>query len=127
MRGYIALISILIISVIAVLIVISSVQLGIGQSKMAVGKNQSSESYYIAQACAEEALIKLAEDLAYQGNETINISGRNCQILPVEGSGGARTIKVLTTVNNKTKRVRIEINRTTPALGINFWQEVSSF
>lgn len=127
MRGYIALISVLIISAVLILIAVSIVQLGIGGTKMAIQENQSLESDYVAQACAEEALIKLVESATYSGNEIITINGNTCQILPLEGSGSNKVIKISTMTHNQTKRLKIETNQLRPTIGIASWQEVSSF
>jgi len=128
MRGYIALISILIISAVLVLIALSASHSGIGQSTMALQKNQSSESYYLAMACAEEALMKLKEDLGYRGDETLNIDGASCNILRVEGSGNKdRIIKTRSNAHNQTKKIKIEINRVNPEMEIKSWQEVADF
>jgi len=128
MRGYIALISILIISAILVLIALSASHFGISQLTMALQKNQSSESYYLAMACAEEALMKLKEDLGYRGDETLNIDGASCNILRVEGRGNKdRIIKTRSNAHNQTKKIKIEINRVNPEMEIKSWQEVADF
>jgi len=128
MRGYIALISILIISVILILIASTVSQLGIGRVSMAIEKNQYLESSYLVEACAEEALMKLAESSSYSGDETITINGNNCQILPVENLGGeSRRIKVSATLYNQTKRIKIEISQLTPRITVSSWETVSSF
>jgi len=128
MRGYIALISILIISAVLILIVSTVSQLGIGRVSMAIERNQSLESSYVVEACAEEALMKLAESSSYSGDETITINGNNCQILPVENLGGeSRRVKVSATLYNQTKRIKIEISQLTPRITVSSWEAVSSF
>jgi len=128
MKGYIALISVLIISAILMLIALSASHFGISQLTMALQKNQSSESYYLAMACAEEALMKLKEDLGYRGDETLNIDGASCNILRVEGRGNKdRIIKTRSNAHNQTKKIKIEINRVNPETKIKSWQEVADF
>lgn len=130
MRGFIALISILIISAVLLLIALTSSHFGIFQSKMVLQKNQSSESYYLATACAEEALMKLKEDLGYRGDETLNINGNSCEILRIEGSGNKdRVIKASSSTHNFTEKIKIEINRVNPEMEmeIKSWREVANF
>jgi len=128
MRGYIALISVLIISATILLIAIGVSQFGISQSKMTIQKSQASESYYLAQACAENALMKLKEDLGYRGNEVLNIEGNSCTVLPVEGSGNKnRLVKTSSNAYNQTRKIKIEINRVNPTMNIKSWQLVTSF
>jgi len=128
MRGYIALISILIISAVLILIALSASHFGIGQTTMALQKNQSSESYYLAMACAESALMKLKEDLKYRGEEVLNINGASCSILGVEGRGNKdRIIKTVSNAHNQTKKIKIEIKKVNPETDIKSWQEVANF
>lgn len=128
MRGYIALVSVLIISAVVLLIALGISQFGIGQSTMALQKNQALESYYLAQSCAEEALMKLKEDLGYRGNETLNINGNSCAILPAEGSGNKnRVVKTSSNAYNQIRKIKIEIDRVNPAMDIKSWQELADF
>lgn len=128
MRGYIALISVLIISAVLLLIALGASQFSLGQSTMAIQRNQSLKSYYLAQACAEEALMRLKEDLGYRGEEVLNINGASCQILRIEGSGNKdRIIKTLSNAHNQTKKIKIEIERVNPEIEIKSWQEVADF
>ncbi len=128
MRGYIALISILIISAVLLLIALSSGQLGTGWTKMMIQKIQAAKSGYLAQSCAEEALMKIAENPAYAGSETVNLNGKTCQILAIENLGGqGRRIKTVSNADNQTKRVKIEISQISPKITVSLWQEVSAF
>jgi len=128
MKGYIALISVLIISAVLLLITLSASHFGIGRSTMALQKNQATESYYLAQACGEETLMKLKEDLGYRGEEILNINGNACNILSVEGKGNKdRVIKVSSSTYNQFKKIKIEIKRVNPETEIKSWQEVANF
>lgn len=125
MRGYIALISVLIISALLLLIGLSTSHFGISQLSMGLQRSQTQESSWLAQACAEEALMKLVEsDFEYQGNETLNINGETCTILPIEKTGGkSQVIKVTSSAYNQTKKIKIEIKENK----IESWQEVADF
>lgn len=128
MKGYIAIISILIISAILLLVALAGVNSGIAQSKMTFQRNQLSENYYLAQACAEEALMRVKEDSAYSGNETVSLDGNNCQILAVDkGKSQARTVKVSSSLYNLAKKIRIEVARINPLMEIQSWRELADF
>lgn len=128
MRGYIALISILIISAVLTLIVFSASHLSISQLTMALEKNQAKESYYLAQACAEEALMKLKEDVGYRGNEVLNIDGHTCNILNVEGRGNKdRVVKTSSNAYNQVKKIKITIKEVNPLLDFKSWLQVAEF
>lgn len=126
--GYIALVSILIISAVLTLITLAASQLGIGQLKIAVGQSQASASLYLAQACAEAALRRLKEDVNYQGDESIDINGQTCQVLTIEGGGNQnRLVKTQSSLYGYAKKIKIEISRVNPAIEIKSWQEVADF
>lgn len=127
-KGYIALILVLIISGVTLLVAISANLLGISESDMGLQKSQSSQSFYLAVLCAEDALMKLKDDLKYPGNETLSINDGICDILSVEGSGNQdRTIKTTGTYFKQTRKIKITINKVNPKTSINSWQEVVDF
>ncbi len=123
-NGFIALTAAIIISGVLVLVAIMAGQLSIGRLQMISSRQQALESYYTAQACAEEALMRLKEDSKYSGNETISVDGRDCQILGIEGNW---TIKTSANLFNKTKKIKVAIGQIDPEVVINSWEEVSDF
>ena len=122
--GFIALMTVLIIFAIALLIGLSVSLLSIGEATMGLEKTQSSQAYFLANLCAEQALMKLKENIDYSGGETIEIGGGNCQILPIEGNW---TIKTIANFQNQIKKIKIIISKVNPQMVISSWQEVSEF
>lgn len=127
-RGYIALISVFIISAIIVLIATSASLLSISESDMSLQENQAWESFYLASFCVEQALMKLESVLNYEGNETLILGGKSCDILPLEGSGNFnRVIKAQSTASGQTRRIKVEISQVSPVMQITSWQQVAEF
>jgi len=124
MRGFIALITVFIIISIALLISLGFGLLSIGEMDMGFKKTQSSQAYFLANLCAEQALMKLKEDINYQGQETINIENDSCQILQIEGQW---IIKTIGNMQNNIKKMRISVNQVNPQMIIDSWQEVADF
>ena len=91
---------------------------------MGLQKSQSSKAYYLANLCAEHALMDLKNDINYPGDETINLGEGSCQILPVEGLW---TIKVSAESDNQIKKMKIIINTINPQMIISSWEEVANF
>jgi hypothetical protein len=123
-NGFIALVTVLIIFAIALLIGLSVSLLSISEAQMGLKKSQSSQSTYLANLCAEDALMKLKEDINYSGNETIEIGGGSCQILPIEGNW---TIKTIANFENQVKKIKIIVSQVNPQMLISSWQEVADF
>ena len=127
-RGFIALISVLIISAVVLTIGISVSLRSIGEMKMSFDKQESRRALALAGLCAEQALMKLESVFNYAGNESITIDGESCDILPIGGSGITnRTISAQSTVSNYTKKIKIEVTQISPVLEIASWQEVANF
>jgi hypothetical protein len=123
-KGFIALTTLSILFLISLSIGIGLALRSIGRTKTALQINQSSQAFYLANLCAENALMKLKENVNYSGNETIQIEGGYCQILPIEGKW---IIKTIGNFQNQVKKVKIIVNQVNPQMIIQFWQEVSDF
>ena len=123
-KGFIALLTIFIILAIALLLGLSFGLLAISETNMSLEKTQSSQADFLANLCAEQALMELKEDINYQGNETIEAEGGNCQILPVEGNW---VIEVIANFQNQIKKTKITVTQVNPKMVISSWQEVADF
>lgn len=126
--GYIALVSVLIITTLVLLIASSASLLGISESDMGLQENQAWEAFYLATACVEDALMKLKDNLEYTGGETLTFDNGTCAIELVEGIGNEnRIIKVSGTAYNQVRKIKVEINQVNPDTLIKFWQQVAEF
>ena len=127
-KGYIALVSVLVLGAIALLIALTLNFFNLTSFLIFRATSASTKSLYLASACAEEGLRKLREDPAYAGNETINLDGSSCLILPIEtGEGGVLILKTSSNYEGYPRRLRIEIGQVSPQIRINSWQEVADF
>ncbi len=127
-KGYIALISVLIVTALVLLIASSANLASISESDMGLKEQQTWEAYYLATACAEEALMNLRKDLNYSGNETLTFIDGECTILNIGGTGNQdRTIKASGSAFGLVRKIKIEINRIRPEIEIESWQEVADF
>lgn len=125
--GYIALISILIISTIGLIMALGFAQEGMETNKGLVIKNKGQQALRNASACAEEALFKLREDLGYQGDESLSLREGECQIYPVATSTDEILIRTKGVVDNYESKLKVVVGTTTPSMEIKSWQEVADF
>lgn len=127
-QGYIALISVIIISALIILIASSANLISISESNMGLRERQSWEAFYLANACGEEALMKLKESLKYKGDETLIFENGTCTILSGTGAGNQnRMIKISASAYNIVRKIKIVINRVNPEIDIKSWLEVTDF
>ena len=122
-QGYIALISVLIISAIVLAVAITLNLTSIDETKTGLLKEQSEQSFTLADACLEESYIRLKRDSNYTGGQ-LNFEQGYCNI-NIVSSGNRRTITVDSNINNIIRKIKAEIR----ILGNNnivqdSWQEL---
>ena len=116
-RGSIALITILIISAISILLVVGMSEVSINTRSQISNDEAEKINNYSAEACLEEALIKLEEDSSYSsGSLTIN-SDTNCSIL-VSGTN-PKTITITTDFINYSETYEALVQIQTDGQAIN--------
>lgn len=126
-EGYIALISVLIISAIVVLIATSASLVSISESDMGLEENQAWESFYLATACAEEALQKIQDSSSFSGSGNLSLGQGSCTYTVTKLTSQNRVITASGTVRNITRKVKITLDKINPNINITFWQQVVDF
>ena len=127
-KGYILLISILIVGIVSIAIVTSLVFLGTVAETMSLSVQQSAEAMAVTQGCAEYALQQLRTSPAYVGDQTLFLGNGSCDILPIGGNGnGNRILCTEGSVGQGYRRLEIVIKTVLPQTLIDSWQEVAQF
>jgi len=123
-NGYVSLISVIIIGAIVLAAVLSLTFISLQQSAGMIERTRTLRNYYLANACANEALVKLQKDSNYTGNETITIDDYSCSIENISGSGNSgRIIIASSQIVNQQKKIEIIIDQLRPKTIIKFWGE----
>lgn len=123
-KGFVALVTVLIVSALVLIVTIGLSLRTIDEMEMGLQKSLSSETYYFANLCAEDALMKLKANSNYSGDEVINIGKGSCTILPIEGNW---TIKISASFSGQVKKMRLVISQIHPEIVVDSWQEVADF
>jgi len=127
-NGYVALITVIIIGAVGIAVVIAAVLGSLASSKTSLLSEQTKQASGLADACAEHALIQLKSDVNYIGNESINFTNGDCEILNIPNPGNTnRIIQTTGSVDKIIRKVEISINEINPDLTINSWQEIKDF
>ncbi len=126
MKGYVAITSAFIITALILVIV-----LGVSLSAVLTRENILSSdlketSKALAEACAETALLKLAQNSSYAGNETITVAASTCSIVAVVASGTQKIITTTGRAGDVYTNLRVTAS-SSPVLSISGWEEVVSF
>ena len=123
-RGFIALVSILIMSAILLLLAIGMSSRSLAASQIGSGRGSSDEAKMLAEHCAEHALFRYNNDRAYAGNETLTMEGEMCTVHVLEDDGGGgKFMKTESTVSGYTKWLVIDARPMGTSTMVISWQE----
>lgn len=120
--GFVALISAIIIC--AVLVIIS---VSISATSFFSRFNVSDAEYKkrgsnLAEACVDEALLKLAQDPSYTGGETINVGSDSCKIFSVSASATQYTVKTKAVFQQAVTNIQVVVDSS--SFSLISWQEL---
>ena len=121
-KGYVLLISVIIVGAIAVSIAVSLLFLGVGDSKNAISHQWSEQSKAGVNACAEESLQQIRSNINFTGTGNLNINNGTCTYTVANTGGSTRSIVVSSTVSSINRRVTITISALNPKI-VATWQE----
>ena len=123
-KGFVALVTVLLVGAVGVAVGISLILLGLGFSRTSLALEQSAMAKALANACSEEALQKIRESTAFTGSGNLLLNGGTCTYTVTAGSGQARTIAATGTFGTIIRKVSISITQITPLIVISSWQEI---
>ncbi len=93
-RGSIALISLLLISVMAMILVVGASETSISTSYQYVNNSSGKASYYLAEGCLEEAITRLESDDSFTGTTIPQEDYSSCTVVVTGSSPKTITITV---------------------------------
>ncbi len=126
-RGFIALTSVLIASVLVFTLAIGASLRSLSGSEMQLAQMASFEAFSYARSCAEHALLSVQDNPSYPGNETLVIGDGICRVGDATGDGlPLKTIRVESTVGSYTRRILIETEASSTKMLIRSWEEVQT-
>lgn len=106
-KGYIGVLTVMIISVITLAIATTVALLGINEMIQTGDAGSSQQVFEVADGCAEEANLRLKEDPAYTGG-VINYPSATCTVA-ISGTGSNRNITSTATVGDFTRTITTDV------------------
>lgn len=127
-RGFVVLMSVILLSVVGVAIVTSYLLLGLGNRLSgSVFQNELSATY-LAESCVEKTLMSIKEDISYLGGEQVEYPEGICEILPIEENTGVYTIKVQAMVGQVVRKILVvSTAQGDGIITVNSWNETADF
>ena len=126
-KGYIALISVILISAIGLSIMLSVIAAGVDASKTDFSLQQSGAARSIASSCAEEALQVILETAATSSNGNLTVASGTCSYLITSTNGQNITISSTGVLGTVTSKIKVVIASTSPSVTLSSWEEVADF
>ena len=118
-KGYVTLLSVLIVGAVGIAVSVSLILLGIDSSRNSLVFQQSAQAKAMAGACAEEALQILSDLPSFSGNGSLTIGENTCSYTVTPG-GFDTAVTASGSVGTIVRKISINLNSN----GV-FWQEVS--
>ena len=116
-----ALVTVIVVSGLAMVVITAGVTLSILTSQANLGFLQGQKALYVAEAGAEEALIRLLRNPSFT-QETLNIDGGTA-IINISDNAGIKVITVDGQVVGAKRWVVVEVDDSSGMMVVNSWQE----
>lgn len=124
-KGYITLISVLVIGAVSVAIVVSILWLGLGSSRSSFANEQSDQAMALVNACIEEGLQQIRSSSSFTGSGNLSLGQGTCTYTVTNTGGNSRTIVASGTVGTIIRKVSVNTTALNPKIIIGSWQEVA--
>jgi hypothetical protein len=112
-KGFLALMSAIIISVILLLIATNLSFVGFYTRFNILDTEMKERSSALADSCIDAAQVKLTENSSYAGNVSINVSENTCFIGPITISGTEKIFTARGIFGNSYTNLKVHLNSTT--------------
>lgn len=122
-KGYIAISTTLIVSVVVLAIAITTSFLSIGEAQSSLSLAKGEGVLALVEGCSEDALLRLRSDANYSGGSITRPEGV-CSITQVSKVGTVYTFDISSTNTDYNHTIRIVVNRTGSGLTLVSWQKI---
>lgn len=127
MNGYISLISILVISAVVILVAANANLSSVGEANMGLQENQKWESFYLSEACAEEALDQIYSSVNFEGSGSLLLGAGSCSYAVIRLTGQNRIINASGTVGGIIQKTKVILDTIRPRINVVSWTPVAEF
>ncbi len=126
-RGYITLVSVLVVGAVGAAIATSLILLGLSSSRTSFALEQSDQAKALADACVEEALRVIRDNSSYTGTDGFSLGQGTCSYTVTDLGGENRELESTGTVGTVVRKAEINIDTINPQLSILSWEELADF
>jgi hypothetical protein len=126
-RGYIALLSVIVIGAIGTVVMLTIMLSGINSTKTDIALQKSGSAKVVASSCGEEALQKILETGTTTSSGNLTIGQGTCSYTITSTTSQNLIINATGIVGTLVSKVKIVVATTSPTILLSSWQEVGDF
>jgi hypothetical protein len=124
-RGYVALLTVLIVGAVATSIALVLLTSGADSQRATLVEQQSKQARGLAVACTEEALQQIHDNIAFSGTNSLTLGQGGCTYTVTVATTTTRNIVVSATVGSVVRKIQATSTINVSTISITSWQEVS--
>lgn len=121
-KGFIALVTILVITAVALVLATSANLLGLGELQMSFNEAQSFKALDAANSCLDEALLRLKRNSDFSSGG-LNVDSDSCTI-NIAQSGNNRIITAEGVAGDAVKKIETEVDISSSPFTLNYYKEI---
>ena len=127
--GFVALITAIILSAVLLIIVITLNQTSFFTRGILIDSESKERSAALAEACVDIAMLKLANNPTYGGDEpAVSIGSDSCEIFHIDPLlGGQQTIETKGIFNGATTNLSVVVDVSVSDISVHSWTEIENF
>lgn len=126
-RGYITLISTLVVGAVGLSVVTATILLGLGAARNSFALQQSAAAKALANACVETALEEIHADTAYTGSGGLTLSTGTCSYAVSNTGGTSRMVYGTGQADDFIRKIKVTLTADSSGLVILSWQDVADY
>ena len=126
-RGYITLLSVMVVGAVALALSSAAILSGITSTKVNISSQQSSVANTMASTCAYEALERIRTDTSYTGSGSVTQPDSSCYYEIIDLGSGNREVRSTGTAENISKKIRVTITLVGTTINLSGWNDVATF
>lgn len=123
-RGYVTLMSVLVLGAVSAAIAITLILIGLSASRGSFTRLQSARAKAMVDGCAEEALQQIRSATAFTGTGSLVFGSSTCVYGVTNTGGQTRHITATSTTGTVIRKLDIVVSAINPRITISGWQEV---
>lgn len=127
MKGYMTLLSVLVVGAVGIATSISIIGLGLSFSQAVFTYQKLAESRTLVDACLEEGLEQIRESTTFTGGGTLSVGSKSCIYMVTDLGGENRRITSSATIGTMVRKGVVEITAIHPTIEVSSWREVDTF